>query len=496
LAIVDISTIGWVAKSRDPNCFSFPTSIWPDQQRALNGMGNGIFKNGTQITTIYGPQRGCYIESNPVDAVEFVTHLRDTFGAEQFDANAVIQFDNEPEWWTAQHFDVHPHPFTYDEVWSMTQLWATALKTAHPKVKIMGGVSGGWYGIWCSALDGGGWHCPDTPGPDYLAHNKTFYWPWLLQQLELHHQNTGVCLIDWIDSQLHLFCLFFRSSLFLVSSLFISRLFSSALLLFSAHWYPALNGQQNETDPLIQKQMLQQPRNLWDPTYKDLTNNINPINGSASPAVIRQIHEWLTRYHPSCHVEIAITEYAFGGEKLSTSALALAEVLSIMARERLGAATLFQTAADGSAVQQSFRFYRNFDGKGGQVTGDNVAASIDADVDLVTIYGQHDLTMNTLFVKLFNKDDQTDSKVSLDIQAVLSTTSMSNATLWVMSAHANKPVTISRLGSVPIAFDEASKSATLTIVVPTRSALLVIIDHVSLSSSSSLSAPPRASFAH
>ena len=195
IAFLDISTIGWVAKGRD-TCYSFPIATWPSQRAHLGDMGDGYFPNGTTIGSIYGPQRECYIPSVPKDAVDFVTHMRQLVGAEAFERGAVIQFDNEPEWWDVQHEDVHPGPFNYDETWAMTRDWAAAIKTAYPNVKISGGVAGGWYGMWCSALDGAGWHCPDTPGPDYLAHNSTYYFPWLLQQINQYKKDHGICLIE------------------------------------------------------------------------------------------------------------------------------------------------------------------------------------------------------------------------------------------------------------------------------------------------------------
>ena len=98
LAVVDFSSIGWVASSRN-NCYSFPISQFPNQQRHLDDMGNGLFPNGTNLATVYGAQRECYIESVPQDAVDFVAHLRQLKGAETFEASGIMQLDNEPEWW-------------------------------------------------------------------------------------------------------------------------------------------------------------------------------------------------------------------------------------------------------------------------------------------------------------------------------------------------------------------------------------------------------------
>ena len=99
LAVVDISSIGFVAASRD-NCYSFPLSKFPDQQRHNGDMGNGLFPNGTNLASVYGPQLQCYIESVPQDAVDFVSHLRELVGSDTFEASGIMQLDNEPEWWS------------------------------------------------------------------------------------------------------------------------------------------------------------------------------------------------------------------------------------------------------------------------------------------------------------------------------------------------------------------------------------------------------------
>jgi len=457
LAFVDFSTIGWVAKSRD-DCFSFPLSKWPNQQRSNGQMGNGNFPNGTQIAKIYGPQRDCYITSVPQDGVDFVTHLVDTFGA-KFIKYGVMQLDNEPEWWDLQHVDVHPDPANYDEVWSMTRDWASAIKAKHPDVKISGLVAAGWYGIWCSALDGQGWRCPPSPGPDYLSHNKTYHWPWLLQQLEAHKQSTGVCLIDYLDW----------------------------------HWYPALNNQNDDSNATIAQQMLEQPRGLWDPTYSDLSPFINPINGSSSPAVIRQVWEWANKYHPSCKLELCITEFMFGGAQASTSALALAEVLAIFARERLSVSTLFEDPTNSAPIQQAYRLFRNYDGYRSRVTGDNVQADVQSQsikqsqnelvqsgYNLFSIYAQHDAASQTLYVKLFQKDPKQTYNVSISVNSIKPTNNKGYGSVWSFSAQPSEKVSISHQKDVSVTFDNNNQGQ-FDISLPPRTATLVVIRGVSQS---------------
>jgi len=453
IAFVDFSTIGWVAKSRD-NCYSFPLTKWPNQQRSNGEMGNGNFPNGTKIATIYGPQRGCYIESVPQDGVDFTTHLVNTFG-DKFVKYGVMQMDNEPEWWDLQHVDVHPDPANYDEVWAMTRDWASAIKAKHPNVKISGLVAAGWYGMWCSARDGQGWRCPSGAGPDYKSHNNTYHWPWLLQQLEAHKQSTGVCLIDYLDW----------------------------------HWYPALNNQNDDSNATVAQQMLEQPRALWDPTYADLSPFINPINGSSAPAVIRQVWQWVDQYHPSCKLELAMTEFMFGGAKASTSALALAEVLAVFARERLSVSTLFEDPTNDAPIQQAYRLFRNYDGYRSRVTGDSVQADVvtskvqQPSYNLFSIYAQHDANTNTLYVKLFQKDAKQTFTVSVNINSVVNQANKGVGNVFSFSAQPGQTVSITHQPDVTVTWpSDASNTASFDISLAPRTATVVVVRGVSQAS--------------
>ena len=107
-AVVDISSIGMVAAGRD-DCYSFPISTFPDQQRHNGDMGNGLLPNGTSLGSVYGPQLQCYTQSVPQDAVDFVAHLRQLVGNDTFEQSAIVQLDNEPEWWLEHRSTMHSH---------------------------------------------------------------------------------------------------------------------------------------------------------------------------------------------------------------------------------------------------------------------------------------------------------------------------------------------------------------------------------------------------
>ena len=208
----------------------------------------------------------------------------------------------------AQHEDVHPKAFDYDEVWNKTSAHAAAIKAKYPNTRIMALVAGGFYGMWCAGIDGGGWHCPPN-GVDYRSHNNMYYWPYILQKVNDYKLQTGIQLIDYVDG----------------------------------HWYTDGNI-NDDSDPKKSADLLSQTRNLYDPTYIDKTGLINPSNGSGAPAIIPLVQSWLRQYAPNCSIGTAITEWNYGGDKLNTAALAVAEAMSIMGREGLNLSTRFNMA--------------------------------------------------------------------------------------------------------------------------------------------------------
>ena len=368
---------------------------------------------------------------------------------------------------------------------NMTRAWAGAIKASYPNVKVMGGVAGGWWGMWCSALDGGGWHCqqnttqpritvtvphltqltlslsglcgwvccagPEQPGPDFLSHNNTYYYPWLFQQINAHKLEHGVCLLDYIDHHWSDLPIHRPHSLqpVMIHPLPILRCCSSLRIsvrvvsICVCRRYPYLNGVDSEKDPAVQSALLDQPRSLYDLTFVDPAGNKNPDTAAAGPAVIRQLHEWLRLYAPDCpDIGIAITEYAFGGARLHTTALALAEVFSIMAREQLSLATLFQIPTPDTSIFHSFELY-NFNNS--RVTGDSVQANSSADVQLLTAYAQHDDEAGVLYVKLFNKGNVTTVSVDVTVLGVNWTRTGSAPTMadvWQLQAAVDQPVAV------------------------------------------------------
>ena len=128
--------LGWVAK--DGTSCGFPVSTYPNQQQVdtSRGCGNGVYPEGVNGCT---NSAGCNITGNdptvtsiaegPAWAGSWVTSLVQTFGTAANGGVAIYDLDNEPDWWDATQRDVHPLPFTYDELTNNDIATALAIKT-------------------------------------------------------------------------------------------------------------------------------------------------------------------------------------------------------------------------------------------------------------------------------------------------------------------------------------------------------------------------------
>jgi len=178
-----------------------------------------------------------------------------------------------------------------------------------------------------------------------------------------------------------------------------------------------------------------------------------------------------------CSLEIAITEYNYGDDSISTSALSMAEVFAIMAREGLAVSNRFANERTNTAPYQSYLFYRNYDGKGSKVTGDSVYSAAKADLNYLTIYSQHDLIQNLLFVKLFNKDATDSIKVAVTLSHIQIPNSGSVGVIYQFQAIHNQVVTLRPMGQLTMT-SGSGDSATFTITLPVRTATLIVFSEV------------------
>ena len=280
---------GWVAK--DSTSCSFPTSTYPNQTEVSGTCGNGIEPNGASEGS--GPtctsSAGCDITGNdptlasisappptPADPIgpswtgDWVTYLVNKFGPGiSGNSVAIYQLDNEPKGWVGFDRDVHPNPFTYDELTNGGIGTALAIKTADPTVLVSGPVQDYWQSYFYSGAD-----IADgaTAGPcdqfwsnplDREAHGGVALIPYYLEQFAAAETTYGKRLLDYVD--LHTY--------------------------FAAE-YPASSGtsvdlnydaNEDASNTAAQAARLNSTRVFWDPTYTDSSNRYPQPNYFTDP---------------------------------------------------------------------------------------------------------------------------------------------------------------------------------------------------------------------
>ncbi len=374
--------------------------------------GNGICNPTVNFTLCPGGVRCCnpagppvpgapslrYITGNspadtsvPVDLNlhlgDFVTHLVAGFGTAASTGVRYYGLDNEPMLWNSTHRDVHPVAPGYDEVWSKGLAAASKIKSRDAGAEILGPDTWGWCDFWTSAKDAAAGDCLD--GADRAAHGGLPWPAWYMQQscanrFPAGHPAAGRLPVDWLD----------------------------------IHFYPQGNGvaglegnQSSEDDAATVAARLRSLKELYDPTW--ISESWIADVAVKVVQLIPRMRAWRNTYCPE--MKLALTEYKWGRDNTLSGALAQAEALAIFGREGLDMATRWVVPDSGSLAEDAYRLFRDYDGAGGQVSGDSVRATSSdiGDADGVASYAVH-AADGQLFVLLFNKDtDARDVTVSI-----------------------------------------------------------------------------------
>ena len=305
---------------------------------------------------------------------DFASHLVSSFGSALTTGVRFYNLDNEPMLWNSTHRDVHPIPPGYDEVWAKGLAAAAEIKSRDAGAEVLGPETWGWCDFWSSAKDAATGNC--LSGPDRLAHGDLPWPAWYMQQscanrLPAGHPAAGDLAVDWLD----------------------------------IHFYPQGNGvsgiegnQSVEDSAATVAARLRSLKELYHPTWQ----SESWISDGAIKVVqlIPRMGAWRDTYCPE--MKLALAEYKWGKDDTLSGALAQAEALAIFGREGLDMALRWVAPESNSLAEDAYRLYRNYDGAGGQVSGDTVRA-VSSDVDGVASYAVRSAT-GKLFVLLFNKD--------------------------------------------------------------------------------------------
>ncbi len=369
-----VPMMGRVAK--DGSSCGFPLALFPDQELSDHGCGNGRVPlrgaGGVRLSDAQGKPRWSDAPADPqrdsvaVDAAAqcgFLGVLAHDLGMGLAADGGVryLALDNEPMLWHLTHRDMHPLGCSYDELWSRTAAYASALKAVDPGARICGPCSWGWNGYFFSGMDTqeiasgrGGWDAP----PDFAAHGKVPLLRWYLRQLarwKAAHQ--GADLVDALD----------------------------------VHFYPQNGsyGERGPCSPQRQEARVQEVRALWDPGFDEPSWMArNPQ--CETPGVVQllpMLKRWIAA--EDAGVGLALGEYNFGGEQDVSGGIAEVELLGVFAREGLEAACYWSAPPLNSPPYFAFKLLRNPDGEHTAV-GDDYLDSTSSVPDLVSVHATRD----------------------------------------------------------------------------------------------------------
>ena len=385
-ALGTVPVIGWVSNSTLNAC-SFPESTTPGQQAYnSNGCGNGVYLDGYGGCT---SSSGCKIYGN--DTVAAITSIREvppsitststpapgssastlrtwadgTWAGSWVNSMmtnpnmgngasgkgvAIWDLDNEPEYWSGVHRDVHPNPFTYDELTNNDIGTALAIKSADPTALVSGPVISNWWTFFYSELDvQNGYHqgpCyrPWSDPTDREAHGGVPMIEYYLQQFSKYSQEYGIRLLDYMN--IHGY--------------------------FAPSYSGASVGLTTAGDTQEQETRMNGTRVFWDPTYTDPAqpqpNYITDSNYTTScspplqaPELIPMMQHWVQTDYPG--TKTSIDEYNFGGLESINGAVVEADILGIFGRQGLDMAAFWPTTAYNQQGPGNYAFamYRNYD---------------------------------------------------------------------------------------------------------------------------------------
>jgi hypothetical protein len=382
---------GWVAK--DNTSCSFPKSTYPNQYSfdPYNNpdCGDGEHTDQTDITGNDPTVTSIAVDSSW--AGNWVTYLVNKFGTAANGGVAIYDLDNEPSWWDATQRDVHPLPFTYDEVTTNGLATALAIKTADPTAAVSGPVMDYWWDYFYSKKDvESGWgtgpcYSPWSNPADRTAHGGTPLLEYYLQQFAAYDTKNKVRLLDYLD--LHTY--------------------------FAAYYNGKSVAFTTAGDTGMQQARLNSTRVLWDSTYTDpnypqpnYTTDPNYTSSCSpplqAPQLIPMMKSWVADDYPG--TKLAIDEYNWGGLEAINGALAQADILGIFGREGLDLGTFWPTTNPSEQMpgMMAFEVYRNYDGAN-STFGDTALASTSDNQAVLSVYGALRTSDGVVTVVVINK---------------------------------------------------------------------------------------------
>jgi len=342
--------------------------------------GNGVKTDGTNFSG--NDPLDTSIAIDETWSSGWIQYLVGKFGDAAHGGIAIYSLDNEPSWWFSTHRDVHPLPFTYDEVTNNGLKVAKAVKAADPTAAVTGPVLDFWPSYFYSMKDiTSGWSSAPNwvynGNPvDRMAHGNVPMIEYYLQQFKAAQDadSNHTRFLDYLD----------------------------------LHTYFAANNAAFSTAGTTDQQstIINSTRVFWDSTYTD-PNYTDPNDTSRTPKlmapmIIRRMQSWIAADYPN--TKTAITEYNWGALEHISGAIAQADILGIFGREGLDMGTLWGPPDPKTQVPgvNAFKVFRNYDGNGAKF-GDLSLAATSADEKRLSVYAALRSADNVVTLVVINK---------------------------------------------------------------------------------------------
>ncbi|NBV21088.1 MAG: hypothetical protein EBS05_04090 [Proteobacteria bacterium] len=282
---------------------------------------------------------------------EFVSVLKSRFTNDIFAdplTPTFVSLDNEPELWPSTHSEIQRGPTDPTDYIQRSITLAKTVKDVAPAAQVFGPVNYGFYGL--HSLSG-------APGftPEY------FFFDRYLDDLRAASDADGRRLLDVYDF----------------------------------HWYSesVVNGNPvttlrgaNLTDEQVEA-IVQSPRSLWDPTYREASYIADYYNGPVM--LLKRLQDKIDARWPG--TRMSISEYENGGGNHIAGAIAQADNLGLFGSYGIYLAAFWPTGFGETYpfVYAAFDMYRNYDGRRGSF-GDVSIPAVSSDPAKVSVYLSRD----------------------------------------------------------------------------------------------------------
>jgi hypothetical protein len=354
----------WIAKrppTAERTLGSFPLSLYPDQEKSWEGLGNGRTKDGKPI---YGNDPSiANIRNSAALQGEWLRTIRAKFGPAAQSPVKFIGLDNEVGLWHSTHRDAMPRGiWTTQELVRRNLEYARVVKAADPGLKVLGYSAWGHLDITGSDMD---W-CP--PGEDGYQRRFQFRDP-ATERLRDQRQNRGgMIALAWYLKEVA--AAEKREGKPLIDGI-------------SVNFYGAYQGKDKDGkiinltedhpyDPVIAPQQFECLRGWWDPTYINRDSwtrhedNIKLLYEPVEP-VIPKLQGYIRQYKPGAL--LGITEFEAGSRSHFHGALLRGALLGIYMRQDLDMACGWYEVTRDTWAFWGQRLYRNYDGAGSHLDG-------------------------------------------------------------------------------------------------------------------------------